>query len=66
MQGKYVYVMKSANGLVKIGVSKNIEERIISIQYASGFKIEKYKNTNLLKNAYEVEKAVHEYFKEKS
>lgn len=56
---KYVYVMQSASGLVKIGVSKNVSARLKSLQASSGLEIKLITTFGPLSKAIALERAAH-------
>lgn len=58
---KRVYVLKSSNGNVKIGVSVNVEQRKNYFISGSGYDIIDCYFTKPCSNAFEIEKLVHEY-----
>ena len=58
---KCVYVMKSNNGAVKIGVSQDVGQRIKSLE-TKDLKIVEHWNTEPCENPFEVERKCHEHF----
>lgn len=56
---QYVYVMQSASGLVKIGVSKNVSARLKSLQASSGLAIKLITTFGPLSKAIALERAAH-------
>lgn len=58
----YNYVMKNENGLVKIGISKDIDVRQKTLEYASGYEIVDIFYTKPLRKANIVESELHKYF----
>lgn len=56
---QYVYVMQSASGLVKIGVSKNVSARLKSLQASSGLAIKLVTTFGPLSRAIALERAAH-------
>ena len=61
---KSVYVFDMGNGTVKIGVSKNIEQRRQAVMGNSGLQIIQYCYSHKLpiKKAFEIESACHQHF----
>ena len=62
---KCVYIFQLRNGIVKIGVTSNFKQRKSTTENNSGFKIENYCHTELMKNkdAREIELKCHTAFK---
>jgi hypothetical protein len=63
MMWKNIYVLRASDGLVKIGVSQNVEERIKQIENVR-CKIEDYFITNPCVNYLEVERKCHDLLRE--
>lgn len=61
---KYLYVLLSASGLVKIGISENINRRIKEIENSSGHRIIDSFVTAKTENAQEIESLIHFHFDE--
>ena len=59
---KQVYVLKSSNGNVKIGVSANVKQRKDYFISGSGYDIVDYRFTKPCSNAFEIENLVHKHF----
>lgn len=59
---KYLYVFKLSDGSVKIGVSKNPEQRIKTLSKQSGKKIATKWYSEPLENAFKIEKDLHKSF----
>lgn len=59
---KSVYVMKSSDGSVKIGVSKNVEKRKKTLESTFGITMLEMYNTELCSNSYEIESLMHDMF----
>lgn len=62
---KHIYVMGAENGRIKIGISKNVEERarVIGLEKEVGI-LNVYK-TKLCSNPYAIERLCHEHFNDK-
>jgi len=58
----YNYVMKNENGLVKIGISKDIDTRQNTLEHTSGYKIIDIFYTKPKRKALIVEAELHRYF----
>ena len=63
-KGKNVYVFELSNGEIKIGATKDIKKRMKQIERQNRCKILNYDCTCILANWREVEKRLHEHFKE--
>ncbi len=59
---KRIYVLKSSNGNIKIGVSGDVEKRKNFFEHGSGYKIVEYKFTEPCSNAYMIENHIHKHF----
>lgn len=59
-----VYFIRSDKGLVKVGVSKNVNKRLSQLQISSPYKLELLYSFSSDK-AYEDEKTLHEFLKDK-
>ena len=59
---KRIYVLKSSNGNVKIGVSADVERRKRYFTSGSGYEIVDYRFTKPCSNAFLIEKSVHKHF----
>lgn len=59
---KRIYILKSSNGNVKIGVSSAVERRKSYFTSGSGYDIIDYRFTKPCSNAFEIEKIVHKHF----
>lgn len=59
---KCVYVLKSSNGNVKIGVSADVKKRKSFFTSGSGYEIVDYRFTKPCSNAFMLEKQIHKYF----
>lgn len=57
-----VYVLKSSNGNVKIGVSADVEKRKSYFTSGSGYEIVDYRFTKPCSNAFFIEKSAHKHF----
>lgn len=57
------YVMKNENGLVKIGISKDVNFRKKILEYASGYEIPEVFKVKSISKASSVESKLHQYFK---
>lgn len=62
MDWKSVYVMKESNGLIKIGVSKNVEQRKKTIESTFGISVHNLFSTNPCSNPFEIEAFMHRLF----
>ena len=61
----YVYILRSGNtNNFKIGVSKNIENRIKQLQTGAGIELELIYKSMICSNAFSIEKDVHKHFEE--
>lgn len=60
---KRVYILKSENGLVKIGISKNVNKRIRNLENSSGYSITDFYSTKMISNSNEIENSLHKKFK---
>jgi len=56
---KRVYVIENERGLIKVGVSQNVENRIKVLSKQGGFLIQNLFTTDPCSNAYEIERHVH-------
>lgn len=62
--GKRIYVVKREDGLVKIGVSRDPENRIRTLEMQGGFtSVAQYSSLPYL-NAFQIESAIHDQLKE--
>jgi len=62
---EYVYIIKNLDiPRIKIGVSNDIERRIVTLQNAGGCRMELSWHSELLNNAYFIEGMLHNEFKE--
>lgn len=61
---KCIYVIHFDDESIKIGISKNPEERINTLSNISGKKVIEFWHSNLLENAFEIEQKLHNYFSE--
>lgn len=59
---KRIYVLKSSNGNVKIGVSADVEKRKNYFKSVSGYEIVDYRFSKPCSNAFLIEKSVHKHF----
>lgn len=63
---QYVYIIENQdNGAIKIGVAQNVEKRLKQLQTGSVSELEMVYRSILCSNAFEVEKFMHEKFKDK-
>lgn len=62
-QKEFVYFIKATNNLIKIGVTKNVESRLKSLQTGSPGKLELIGSIETAK-AYELESELHEKYRE--
>ena len=62
---KHIYAMLADDGKVKIGISKNVDKRIQSIECSKEVCILKVYKTDMCANPYTVERKCHDFFKEK-
>lgn len=60
----YNYVMKNENGLVKIGISKDVSFRKTVLEYASGYRITDVYKIKSVSKASTIESKLHRYFDE--
>lgn len=60
-----VYILDLGNDMVKIGQSINPETRVLCISTQSGFSIRQWCKTELCNNYKDIEKAIHNHFKNK-
>lgn len=60
---KYVYVMSSSSGLVKIGVSSAVEQRKNQLENQSGFTIDRVAKFGPFNSATRLERIAHNEFK---
>lgn len=58
----YNYVMKNENGLVKIGVSRDVDFRKNTLEHAGGYYIDTPFKVVSKRNAFEIESMLHDYF----
>lgn len=58
----YNYVMKNENGLVKIGISKDVDVRQKTLEHSSGYEIVEIFYTKPMRKANIVEKELHNFF----
>lgn len=56
---KQVYVMQNSEGLVKIGISNNPEQRRRGLVNASGFNVDLLYTSSMIGNADEIERSLH-------
>lgn len=61
---KSIYIMQSENGEIKIGVSKNVEQRKRSIENNRMISVTRFYKTKPCSNAFDIEKLMHERFKD--
>lgn len=62
---KCLYIFQLSDKTVKIGVSKNPQQRINTLSKQSGKKVINQWISNLLINAFKIEKELHEFFSSK-
>lgn len=62
-ESQCIYVIENSNHLVKIGVSKNLKQRIRALETGGGYKIINVFHTEKCSNSSELESKCHRYFK---
>lgn len=62
INGKSIYVIRTDDGSVKVGISKNVDARMKAIQCNSGKKIVDSYATGICSNAIEIESKAKEHF----
>lgn len=62
---KHIYAMLANDGRVKIGTSKDVSERVMSIEHSKEVKVMDVFKTEMCSNPFTVEKLCHDLFGEK-
>lgn len=62
---KNVYVVEKESGLVKIGVSGNVKNRIATLSMQGGFKVKNLYVTEECSNHYNLERIIHANLRDK-